>query len=313
MGKAKKEDLRTVIERMKEDQMLTITDADGKVLGSIRAGALLASFEGAGTETKELFFRRLIGGELADEEIRSGAERHGIRSEGRGLVYLIELGHGSTQSAGGSRVAFIVETLRQIYSDTEKDTVIPLNDHAIALIHSISEKKEAESIAEDAEAIVSTINTELMETAKVAYGNVAPELAALRQSYCEARVAMEIAEVFSTERQIVSYARLGIGRLIYELPKPLCEQFLEEVFGDRRGVKLKDEEIQTVNKFFEKNLNLSEAARDLYIHRNTLVYHLEKLQKKTGLDIRNFDDALTLRIALMVKTYIEHRARPERV
>jgi len=311
--KQKKQDLGTLIGAMDEDRILTITDENGNVLGTVRAGVLGISLGQPAGDSRESFFRGLISGEMSEDEIAAAAERFGIRKDARGVVYLIEPGQTGRQESSNQRVSFIGETLRQIYSDPETATVVTLSDHAIALIRLFSGKKEAEALSEEAEAILSTINTELMETAKIAYGNTASELIQLRQSYREARVAMEIAEVFSTERRIVSYAQLGIGRLIYELPKPLCEQFLEEVFGDRRGVKLKEEEIQTVNKLFEKNLNLSETARDLYIHRNTLVYHLEKLQKKTGLDIRNFDDALTLKIALMVKQYMEYRGRADRV
>lgn len=313
MKKQKKQDLGTLIGAMDEDRILTITDENGNVLGTVRAGVLGISLGQPAGDSRESFFRGLISGEMSEDEIAAAAERFGIRKDARGVVYLIEPGQTGRQESSNQRVSFIGETLRQIYSDPETATVVTLSDHAIALIRLFSGKKEAEALSEEAEAILSTINTELMETAKIAYGNTASELIQLRQSYREARVAMEIAEVFSTERRIVSYAQLGIGRLIYELPKPLCEQFLEEVFGDRRGVKLKEEEIQTVNKLFEKNLNLSETARDLYIHRNTLVYHLEKLQKKTGLDIRNFDDALTLKIALMVKQYMEYRGRADRV
>ncbi|MBQ5534873.1 MAG: helix-turn-helix domain-containing protein, partial [Lachnospiraceae bacterium] len=138
------------------------------------------------------------------------------------------------------------------------------------------------------------------------YGKPVSEIKQVSASYKEAKMAMEVGRIFYQEKSVVSYETLGIGRLIYQLQPSLCETFLEEIFGDDIPEHLDEETLNTINKFFENNLNVSETSRQLFVHRNTLVYRIEKLQKATGLDIRTFDDALTFKIALMVVGYMKY-------
>ncbi|OYP57104.1 hypothetical protein CG709_01040 [Lachnotalea glycerini] len=150
------------------------------------------------------------------------------------------------------------------------------------------------------------LNTEAMTQVRVAYGTIIDEIKEVSKSYKEAKMALDVGKIFYSEKNIVAYNTLGIGRLIYQLPIPLCEMFMKEVFGDNMPDRFDEEPVSTINKFFENNLNVSETSRQLYVHRNTLVYRLEKLQKSTGLDIRIFDDALTFKIAMMVVNYMKY-------
>jgi carbohydrate diacid regulator len=150
------------------------------------------------------------------------------------------------------------------------------------------------------------INTEVMINVRVGFGTMVQELKNVSKSYKEARMALDVGKIFYNENDINAYDTLGIGRLIYQLPVSLCKMFIEEIFGDHVPEELDEETLQTVNKFFENNLNVSETSRQLFLHRNTLVYRIEKLQKSIGLDIRVFDDALTLKIALMVVNYLNY-------
>ena len=151
---------------------------------------------------------------------------------------------------------------------------------------------------------------EAMIKVRVGYGNVVGQINELAQSYQEARMALEVGRVFYAQKDTISYSRLGIGRLIYQLPMSLCEMFIKEVFGEKIPEILDDEEaMSTINKFFENNLNISETARQLYVHRNTLVYRLERIEKAIGLDIRSFDDAMTFRIAVMVLAHMRDSER----
>ena len=146
---------------------------------------------------------------------------------------------------------------------------------------------------------------EAMIKVRVGYGNVVTPIHEISDSYQEAKLALEVGRVFYAQKDTISYGKLGIGRLIYQLPMSLCEMFIKEVFGDKVPEILDDEEaMSTINKFFENSLNISETARQLYVHRNTLVYRLERIQKAIGLDIRNFDDAMTFRIAVMVLAHM---------
>jgi carbohydrate diacid regulator len=146
---------------------------------------------------------------------------------------------------------------------------------------------------------------EAMIKVRVGYGNVVSQIPELCESFQEAKMALEVGRVFYAELDTISYGKLGIGRLIYQLPMSLCEMYLKEVFGDTIPEILSDEEaMSTINKFFENSLNISETARQLYVHRNTLVYRLERIQKAIGLDIRNFEDAMMFRIAVMVLAHM---------
>ena len=119
-------------------------------------------------------------------------------------------------------------------------------------------------------------------------------------------MALDVGKIFYSHKKVIAYGNLGIGRLIYQLPLPLCKMFIKEIFDDKTPDDFDEETLTTINKFFENNLNVSETSRQLYIHRNTLVYRLDKLQKSTGLDLRVFEDAITFKIALMVVKYMNY-------
>ena len=150
------------------------------------------------------------------------------------------------------------------------------------------------------------MSTESMMNVRVAYGTVVQELKDVSKSYKEAMMALDVGKIFYSDKHVIAYSNLGIGRLIYQLPMPLCKMFIKEIFSDKSPNEFDEETLTTINKFFENSLNVSETSRQLYIHRNTLVYRLDKLQKSTGLDLRVFDDAITFKIALMVVKYMNY-------
>ena len=147
--------------------------------------------------------------------------------------------------------------------------------------------------------VIDMLNTEAMSSAHIAYGTIVNDIREVSRSYKEANMALDVGKIFYSDKNVVAYNRLGIGRLIYQLPLPLCQMFIREIFDGKSPDDLDEETLSTINKFFDNSLNVSETSRQLYIHRNTLVYRLDKLQKTTGLDLRVFDDAITFKIALM--------------
>ena len=165
---------------------------------------------------------------------------------------------------------------------------------------------ETEELTDIAETLVDMLSMEAMCNARVAHSTVVQELGLLSQALSEAKAALEIGKIFFAEQRVSAYASLGIGRLIYHLPRPLCEVYLKEVFGGELPAVFDEETLTLVEKFFENNLNTSEAARKLYIHRNTLIYRLDKIQKETGLDLRVFDDALMEKVGLLVRCYLKY-------
>lgn len=200
----------------------------------------------------------------------------------------------------------VTELLRSMFSSQGNDYITAVDESSVILIKSLEEGYTQESLTETAETIVAMMNTEAMLNVRVAYGTVVQELKDVSKSYKEAKMALDVGKIFYVERNVTAYSKLGIGRLIYQLPVNLCRIFIQEIFGDNIPEELDDEMLSTINKFFENNLNVSETSRQLFVHRNTLVYRIEKLQKSTGLDIRTFDDALTFKIALMVVNYMKY-------
>lgn len=200
-----------------------------------------------------------------------------------------------------------VDVVQGLFPDRQNDFVLSVGEHDVALIHQMGEDATAKDMEEVALRIEEALRADGESRVFVGIGTLALHLRDLAKSYKEAQIAIEVGKVFDTERYVINYENLGIGRLIYQLPTTLCEMFLQEVFKKNPIDALDKETLFTIHKFFENNLNVSETARKLFVHRNTLVYRLEKIKKLTGLDLREFDDAITFKVALMVKKYLTSR------
>lgn len=203
--------------------------------------------------------------------------------------------------------AALLDTIQAMFPNRQNDFVISVNENDVVLVKQIQENVTARELIKTAQQIEETVAAELKQKVVIGIGTIAEHLRNLARSYKEAQMAIEVGKVFDTERSVINYDNLGIGRLIYQLPITLCEMFLQEVFKKNPIDALDQETLFTINKFFENNLNVSETARKLFVHRNTLVYRLEKIKKLTGLDLREFDDAITFKVALMVKKYLVSR------
>lgn len=196
------------------------------------------------------------------------------------------------------------DIIQNLFPDKSKDFVININETDIALVKEIRSGIDTQDIEKLARSIVDTLGGEFYTQASVGIGTVVEGIKDLARSFKEAQVALEVGKVFDTEKTIVSYENLGIARLIYQLPTTLCEMFLREIFKKGSIDSLDQETLFTIQRFFENNLNVSETSRKLFVHRNTLVYRLEKIKRLTGLDLREFDDAIVFKVALMVKKYL---------
>ena len=214
------------------------------------------------------------------------------------------------------RTVFLIKTgkLKEIYSheitqslfpNKAKDFVIVLDDENTALIKELKTGDDFKDIDRTAKSIIDTLNTELMVKAQIGIGTIVDNIRDLGRSFKEAQTALQIGSIFENDKAIINYNNLGIGRLIYQLPPTLCKLFLKEVFTEGSFESLDTETLFTIQKFFENNLNVSETSRQLYVHRNTLVYRLDKIQKITGLDLRNFDDAIIFKVSMLVKKYLD--------
>lgn len=197
-----------------------------------------------------------------------------------------------------------LDVLQSLFPDKQRDFVISISESDLVLVKEVRLNVDTREFIKLAKTIEETLSSELLLKTVIGIGTIAPNLKDLAVSYKEAQVAIEVGKVFDTEKNIMSYENLGIGRLIYQLPTTLCEMFLSEVFKKNSIDALDSETLFTIQKFFENNLNVSETSRKLFVHRNTLVYRLEKIKKITGLDLREFDHAIIFKVALMVKKYL---------
>ena len=200
-----------------------------------------------------------------------------------------------------------VDVLQSLFPDRQQDFIISVNETDIAVVKAVSADTEQNDLLELANQMEESLRSQLFVKTIIGIGGVAEHLRELSDSFKEAQVAIEVGKVFDTEKTVITYENLGIGRLIYQLPTTLCEIFLGEVFKKNSIDTLDQETLFTINKFFENNLNVSETSRKLFVHRNTLVYRLEKIKKLTGLDLREFDHAIIFKVALMVKKYLASR------
>lgn len=205
----------------------------------------------------------------------------------------------------GAGESGIYEVIRNMFPNKEHDFVINIDANNIVLIKELAEVQSSEELERMANRILDTVSSEILHPIIIGISTVAANIDELNNSYKEAQIAIEVGKVFEEEKRILNYDNLGIGRLIYQLPIKLCELFLKEVFKKGDITSLDDETILTINKFFENDLNVSETSRQLFVHRNTLVYRLEKIYKLTGLDLRKFDQAIVFKVAMMVHKYLQ--------
>lgn len=251
------------------------------------------------------FIQNILLGNMLTVDIFSQAKKLHVEPAKR-VVFVIDTGRKSNDIA--------MELVKNLSDLKSGDFVTGIDEHSVILVKDMSSVKESEledTQAEIAMRLVDNLHMEAMIKVRVGYGCVVEQVPDIAQSFQEAKMAIEVGKVFYAEHDTISYCKLGIGRLIYQLPLSLCDMYIKEVFGDEIPDILDDEEaVSTINKFFENNLNISETARQLYVHRNTLVYRLERIEKALGLDIRSFDDAMTFKLAMMVIAHV--RAQREK-
>lgn len=283
--------LEYIIQCEKSDKALMV----GK-MASLQLEALIVAYQER--FDKDNFIKNLLLDNLLIVDIYRRAKKLHIDTQRKRVAYLIETRNKDDLGA--------LETIRNLYLESDEDFVASIDENNIVLVKEVEEDVTDEELQQTAETLVSMMNTEAMSDVRVSYGNVVDEIRKVSNSYKEAKMAMSIGKIFNADKNVVAYSSLGIGRLIYQLPVPMCRMFIDEIFPNQSLEDFDDETLTTINQFFANSLNVSETSRQLYIHRNTLVYRLDKIQKNTGLDLRVFDDAITFKIALMVIKYMHY-------
>ena len=251
---------------------------------------------------KDNFIKNLLLDNLLLIDIYSRAKKLHIQTDVKRIVMIIE--------TEDSRDNNVLEIMRGFYGNSSKDFVTAVDENNVILVKDLLDSEGGRDVSPEIEKVAGSVEAFLtkegMKEIRIAFGTVVKEIKEVSRSYKEAKMALDVGKIFFDERNIIAYSELGIGRLIYQLPIPLCKMFIKEIFGGKSPDDFDEETLTTISKFFENSLNVSETSRQLFIHRNTLVYRLDKLQKSTGLDLRVFEDAITFRIALMVVKYMNY-------
>ena len=247
---------------------------------------------------KDNFIKSLLLDNLLLVDIYNRAKKLHIETDMRRVVYLIETRNEKDNTA--------LETVRSLFSGKSRDFITAVDEKNIIIVKELKKTDTYEDLMNTAKMLLDMLNTEAMSRVRVSFGTVVNEIKDISRSYKEAKMALDVGKIFYEDRRVIAYSNLGIGRLIYQLPMSLCKMFIKEIFDGKTPDDFDEETLITINKFFENSLNVSETSRQLYIHRNTLVYRLDKLQKSTNLDLRVFDDAITFKIALMVVKYMKY-------
>ena len=252
---------------------------------------------------KNNFVQNLLLDNLLLVDIYNRAKKLHIETDVKRVVFIIETRNEKDNNA--------LETVRNLFASKTKDFITAVDEKNIILVKEVKNNEAYDELMKIAKTVVDMLNTEAMSSVHVAFGTIVNEIKEVSRSYKEAKMALDVGKIFYSDKNIIAYSNLGIGRLIYQLPIPLCRLFIKEIFDGKSPDEFDDETLTTINKFFENSLNVSETSRQLYIHRNTLVYRLDKIQKATGLDLRVFEDAITFKIALMVVKYMKYMETQE--
>ncbi len=246
---------------------------------------------------RDNFIKNLLLDNLLLVDIYSRAKKLHVQTDVPRTVMIAESGNGKENNA--------LELTRAHFGNN-RDFITAVDEDNVIVVKELSEGNAVREMDKAATALRSCLEKEGIRNVRVSYGTAVQEIKEVSRSYKEAKMALDVGKIFFDERDVVAYSELGIGRLIYQLPIPLCKMYIREIFGGKSPDEFDEETLTTIHKFFENNLNVSETSRQLFIHRNTLVYRLDKLQKTTGLDLRIFEDAITFKIALMVVKYMKY-------
>jgi len=247
---------------------------------------------------KDNFIKNLLLDNLLLVDIYNRAKKLHIEVNVRRVVFILETNQ--------SKDFNLLECVKNVFHGKTGDFITAVDEKNIIIVKELLPTDAYEEMNKIAACVLDALGSSPSGGTHIAYGTIVKELKEVSRSYKEARMALDVGKIFFGERDVIAYSSLGIGRLIYQLPIPLCKMFIKEIFADKSPDDFDEETLVTINKFFENSLNVSETSRQLYIHRNTLVYRLDKLQKSTGLDLRVFEDAITFKIALMVVRYMQY-------
>lgn len=295
--KTKDEDSSICFYKLVTNQVLVAKGDNAKVIGEMTAFQIESLNDADSSSDENEFLKKLISNDILPTDLKNQTKQLGVEVKGEKCVFIVESEH--------EKNGIVIEALKNALVE-DSDLISDVDDKNIVLVKELVDTKDFDEASQIAYAIVDMLNTEIMQKGRVSYSSIITNIKDTANAYNEARVALDVGEVFRTEEQVIPYNEIGIEKLIYQMPLSMCKDFIDEVFNGEVPEVFDNETAVTVEKMFENNLNISEAARQLFIHRNTLVYRLDKIHKNTGFDLREFEDAMMFRMAMMVNKYIEY-------
>ena len=290
--------LYKITEKMNSFFSLWGSEDSVSTIGELAVCQIESILESYAEKMTKCLYAETAPGDYTDVEAFNRARNS---SSARRAVFLVETRQSKDEHA--------LATIKNIFSARTHDFITSIDNRGIIIVRELTSAETYDDLENIAHMLVDMLGTEAMTQAWVAYSNTANDLKDLSNAYKEARTALEIGKIFYAERNVFGYRTLGIGRLLYQLPVSICEMFIQEIFGDESLDSIDGETLAIIRTFFENNLNLSETSRQLYVHRNTLVYRFEKIQKRFGLDLRTFEDAMTFKLAMLVSRYLRYQNR----
>ncbi len=266
--------------------------------------ATLAETRDSHTENRFDVYRRALRGELSGSELEALCHEHQLPDDLRRCVMVFHIVQTDNERA--------YDLLQDITPMQERDVLVDMDRHSVVLLKDVSEEDSVEELTQFAQALQETLMGETAHQMTVGIGRSCHMMDELRESYAEARRAIEVGRSFKPEESIYVYSRLILERFLMELPQDISAYYHSLLFNRKNQRLFNEEMLYTIDMFFKKDLNLSDTARQLYIHRNTLVYRLDKVQKQTGLDLRSFEDAVTFKILMELKKVGGDRVNPRK-
>lgn len=245
---------------------------------------------------KTYFLQGLVTGTIPIYDILERASRLHINLEERRILFLLK--------TKGPLDEIIPEILKNLFPPQTHSYLVSLTESSMVVLRPVKDSETENDFLQIARTIVDTLNMEALSFIQVAYSGCFHSLTECSEAYKSAYLALKVGNLFYSEQTVFPYNRLGVGRLLYQLPISICEGFLHEVFGDDIPDSFDNETDTTITRFLQNNLNIAETSRQLHMHRNTLIYRLDQVEKKTGLDLRKFEDAMTFKLASMVINYL---------
>ena len=249
-------------------------------------------------DSKSSFYRAFLTRELSYSDAAGYIHRFHIDENAIRMVFYLESQIDYSKEA--------VSLLKSLLPDSQ-DALVQIDTKHIAVIVHFDTLPTDEDILQYCNEFLDMLESEAFLSFKVSYDLPINKFTELPNSYKDIVLAMHIGNIFRSSDHVYSYSTMGLGRLLYNIPEEEVETYLNNHINIDILAQLDVETLNLLEAFFDNDLSLAETSRKMFIHRNTLIYRLDKFADLTGYDVRKFSDAITVKLSLMLYNYIRSR------